>query len=228
MELVSAAYQVARGMAYLASKKVRFHVWFCRSRSFSITDACCRLTCTFFVVQCIHRDLAARNVLVTDDNVMKIADFGLARDVQHIDYYKKTTNVNYTKKLDFNTKQIVNSKHRLGHVVGLTDISMLVQGRLPVKWMAPEALFDRIYTHQSDVWVSSSGLQPFCDLSLMLMMLQMVIWGFAVGDLYPWGVPIPRSPCGGTVQAAKRGTSHGKTPHLHSGIVSKSTRSNLI
>ncbi|CAO2596154.1 Fibroblast growth factor receptor 4, partial [Lemmus lemmus] len=85
--LVSCAYQVARGMQYLESRK------------------------------CIHRDLAARNVLVTEDDVMKIADFGLARGIHHIDYYKKTSN-----------------------------------GRLPVKWMAPEALFDRVYTHQSDVW----------------------------------------------------------------------------
>lgn len=26
---------------------------------------------------------------------MKIADFGLARDIHHIDYYKKTTNVSH-------------------------------------------------------------------------------------------------------------------------------------
>uniref|UniRef100_A0A8C5RDZ6 Fibroblast growth factor receptor n=1 Tax=Laticauda laticaudata TaxID=8630 RepID=A0A8C5RDZ6_LATLA len=86
-DLVSCVYQVARGMEYLESKR------------------------------CIHRDLAARNVLVTEENVIKIADFGLARGVHDIDYYKKTSN-----------------------------------GRLPVKWMAPEALFDRVYTHQSDVW----------------------------------------------------------------------------
>lgn len=26
------------------------------------------------------------------------------------------------------------------------------QARLPLKWMAPEAIFDKIYTTQSDVW----------------------------------------------------------------------------
>ena len=29
----------------------------------------------------IHRDLAARNVLVTEDNVCKVADFGFSREV---------------------------------------------------------------------------------------------------------------------------------------------------
>lgn len=38
-------------------------------------------------------------MLVTEDNVMKIADFGLARDIHHIDYYKKTTNVSFAEVL---------------------------------------------------------------------------------------------------------------------------------
>lgn len=53
---------------------------------------------------------------MSDDYVMKIADFGLARDINSTDYYRKTTD-----------------------------------GRLPVKWMAPEALFHRKYSSQSDV-----------------------------------------------------------------------------
>ena len=68
------------------------------------------------LLQIIHRDVAARNVLVAEDYVLKIADYGLARNVTEMDYYRKTTD-----------------------------------GRLPVKWMAPEALFDRTSTVASDV-----------------------------------------------------------------------------
>ncbi|XP_065071591.1 fibroblast growth factor receptor 4-like isoform X2 [Rhopilema esculentum] len=110
-DLASYAYQVSKGMEYLSSKK------------------------------CIHRDLAARNVLVNDEKVLKIADFGLARDIHAEDYYRKRTD-----------------------------------GRLPVKWMALEALFDRVYTTQSDVW------------SFGVLMWEIVTFG---GTPYP-GVPLEK------------------------------------
>lgn len=65
----------------------------CRFRHLEIARSLIRVLSFPLPQQCIHRDLAARNVLVTEDNVMKIADFGLARGVHQIDYYKKTTNV---------------------------------------------------------------------------------------------------------------------------------------
>ena len=40
-------------------------------------------------MKCVHRDLAARNVLVAKNLVIKIGDFGLARDVHKNDYYRK-------------------------------------------------------------------------------------------------------------------------------------------
>ncbi|XP_063586336.1 platelet-derived growth factor receptor beta-like [Penaeus indicus] len=86
-DLVSWGWQVAQGMEYLSRRKV------------------------------LHGDLAARNLLLADNNVVKISDFGLSRDM-----YKKDI---YMKKGD--------------------DL-------MPIKWMSIEAIRDRIFSVQSDVW----------------------------------------------------------------------------
>ncbi|KAG1925093.1 tyrosine-protein kinase SRK2 [Pimephales promelas] len=92
-ELIEMAAQVAAGMAYLELQNY------------------------------IHRDLAARNVLVGENNVCKVADFGLARVFQ-MDNEDSDENVYEAKE---GTK-------------------------FPVKWTAPEAIHDNKFTIKSDVW----------------------------------------------------------------------------
>ena len=42
----------------------------------------------------VHRDLAARNVLIDENKVCKVADFGFARDIYVEDHYTRNTQVN--------------------------------------------------------------------------------------------------------------------------------------
>ena len=50
--------------------------------------------CFTVLFQIVHRDLAARNVLVGDNKVCKISDFGLARGLGGDIYTRKTQAIN--------------------------------------------------------------------------------------------------------------------------------------
>lgn len=67
----------------------------------------------FIFLQCIHRDLAARNILLSENNVVKICDFGLARDIYKDPDYVRKGDVSFSDKYGDIALQMIQSHQRI-------------------------------------------------------------------------------------------------------------------
>lgn len=88
-------------------------------------------------MKCLHRDLAARNVLVCSRDILKISDFGMAKDVHYTEYYRKSSTVRSQPAAD------------IARSVYVSCVVLHMQAVCPVKWTSPEALLNKVYTEAS-------------------------------------------------------------------------------
>lgn len=105
--------------------------------------------------QFVHRDVAARNILVCSHSCVKLADFGLSRNLQPEPpgcQFISAPNPKQLAQLRLNQLEpasdlLVESDDKNGHYVSISH------AKLPVRWLAPESLAFRRFISASDVWM---------------------------------------------------------------------------
>jgi serine/threonine protein kinase len=118
----------------------------------------------------VHRDVAARNVLVCSHNCVKLADFGLSRNLQpnfllgqaghQVDEQRRQQQQQQQQQLLLLQHQRLSAgaaaAQLLGPNSGPQQQNLYVAAprvKLPVRWLAPESLVFRRFTSASDVWM---------------------------------------------------------------------------
>ncbi|XP_035249869.1 ephrin type-A receptor 7-like isoform X4 [Anguilla anguilla] len=112
----------------------------------------------------VHGDLAARNVLVNSNLMCKVSDFKLSRPTDDGPDAVYATTMFQGKIQDIMSLIFTPSNN-----VQLNEQG----GKLPVRWMAPEAIQHRKFTSSSDAWsygivmweVMSYGERPYWDMA---------------------------------------------------------------
>ncbi|XP_015775536.1 PREDICTED: angiopoietin-1 receptor-like isoform X4 [Acropora digitifera] len=148
---LSIALDVAKGMAHLASHR------------------------------CIHRDLAARNVLLGENYVAKVADYGMARDVYEQLMYKKETQGKlpvkwmaiesletyvFTVESDVWSYGVLLWEMETGGLKpypGLTTTELMSELRKGYRLEKPNGCSDEMYQVMMDCWHSNPSLRPTFD-----------------------------------------------------------------